>query len=112
MAAMAVKSSSLKKERLALEQALERFHSRAVSELWFLKDHLPRSDPLARSGGDYAPTSPVEAWAKARQRHKLARQGLIPWQADFVPPSRPPASFRDKAGRPDASDWFTEPRAA
>jgi len=112
MDAIATKFSSIEKERLSLEQAVERFRSRAVSEFWRLQDRLPRYDPSDRKVTNHAPLASAKAWEQARQRHHLARQGLIPWQADPIAPTRPVTVLRNEDGGPGPSDRLATPRAA
>lgn len=56
-----------------------------------LTDH----DALGHRNGEYGPSSEATGWEKARLRHRLARCGVIPWQADF---SRAYAAFRPPFG--------------
>ena len=111
-AVMATKFSSIEKERLALQQAVERFRSRAVSQLWRLRDHLPPSHPLERNSPNHAPVASAEAWEQARQRHHLARQGLIPLQADPIGPTRAVTVLRKEDAGPGPSDRPAASRAA
>jgi hypothetical protein len=112
MAAMEFKSSSIEKERLSLEQAVERFRSRAVAEFWRLEDRLPRSDTPEFNGANPGPTTSTAAWEQARRRHHLARQGLIPWQADLIPQASPVTALRNERRVPRPSNWSVKPRAA
>jgi hypothetical protein len=112
MVAMATKSSSIKRERLALELAVERFRSSAVSEFWDLMDRLPQGDSVRTSGASRGPEISVNAWEQARQRHHLALQGLIPWPADLVPSVGPATVPCGEQREPEPSDWSAQPRAA
>ena len=94
--------ASIDAARLAFEQAIERFCARAVSELWLLRDRLPPSAPLEDRGGSPALSPPMGAWHGARQRHSLARHGLILRQGDPLPTADPkrPARYEEKPSTP------------
>ncbi len=112
MVAMAIRSSSIERELLALNLAVERFRSRAVSELWHLTDRLPRVDPVACEDTNDGPATTVHEWHQARRRHHLAREGLIPWPAQLVPTAGPAIVPCGEPRKPEPRDWSAEPRAA
>ena len=112
MVAMAVTSSSIGRERLALDLAVERFRSRAVAELWRLKDRLPRREFVAWEDADHGPAISAEPWEQARRRHLLARQGLIPWPTEPILPAGPVTALCGEQPEPEPRAWSAEPRAA
>lgn len=112
MVAMAIRSSSIERERLALDLAVEQFRSRAVSEFWDLVDRLPRGDSAQTSGANRCPAISPNAWEQARWRHHLALQGLIVWPDVLVPPAGPAVVSCAEQREPEPSDWSAAPRAA